>query len=75
MLEVTTGVAVCTALSLATKALRLYGVVGLAILSMMFPVVVLALAVFGGAAYLLFRSHLLKQGDSNDRRIHSGCSL
>jgi hypothetical protein len=60
MLEVTTGVAVFAILCLATKALRLYGVVGLAILSMMFPFVVLALALVGGAAYLLFRSNLPK---------------
>lgn len=56
MVEVITGVTVFTILCLATKALRLYGVVGLAILSMMFPLVVLMLALIGGAAYLLFRS-------------------
>ena len=54
MLEVVTGVTVFTILCLATKALRLYGVVGLAILSMMYPIVVLALALIGGAVFLLF---------------------
>jgi hypothetical protein len=54
MLEVVTGVTVFTILCLATKALRLYGVVGLAILSMMYPIVVLALALAGSAVYLLF---------------------
>ncbi len=58
MLEVVTGVTVFAILCLAIKALRLYGVVGLAILSMMYPIVVLALALIGGAVYLLFfRQH------------------
>ncbi len=60
MLEVVTGVTVFAILCLATKALRLYGVVGLAILSMMYPIVVLALALAGSAVYLLFRSNLPK---------------
>jgi hypothetical protein len=62
MLEVITGVTVFTILCLATKALRLYGVVGLAILSMIYPFVALALALIGGVAYLLFfhRSTLTK---------------
>jgi hypothetical protein len=56
MVEVITGVAVFTALCLATKTLRLYGVVGLAILSMLFPVVTLVLTLVGASAYLLFRN-------------------
>lgn len=58
MLEVLTGFCVFTVLCLATKALRLYGVVGLAILSMIHPGVTLVLAVVGGTAYLLFRNRL-----------------
>jgi hypothetical protein len=56
MLEVITGVAVFTALCLASKTLRLYGFVGVAVLSMLHPAVTLVLAVIGGTAYLLFRS-------------------
>ena len=54
MVEVITGVAVFTTLCLASKTLRLYGVVGLAILSMLSPAVTLVLALLGGSAYLLF---------------------
>lgn len=57
MVEVITGVAVFTILCMATKALRLYGVVGVAILSMLFPLATLVLALTGGTAYLLFRNH------------------
>lgn len=56
MLEVISGLAVFTALCLAIKALRVYGVASLSILAVLFPVVVLVLAIIGGAAYLLFRS-------------------
>ena len=56
MVEVLTGVTVFTALCLATKALRLYGVIGLAVLSMIHPGVTLLLAITGAGAYLLFRS-------------------
>jgi hypothetical protein len=56
MVEVVTGVAVFTALCLASKTLRLYGVFGLAILSMFSPVVTLLLTLVGGSAYLLFRN-------------------
>ncbi len=56
MLEVISGLAVFTALCLAIKALRIYGVASLSILAVLFPVVVLALAFVGGAVYLLFRS-------------------
>jgi hypothetical protein len=58
MVEVITGVAVFTALCLATKTLRLYGVFGLAILSMLFPVVTLVLTLVGASAYLLFRNRI-----------------
>jgi hypothetical protein len=54
MVEVVTGVIVFTALCMATKALRLYGVVGLAILSMIFPAVTLLLALAGGIAYFIY---------------------
>jgi len=54
MVEVITGVAVFTALCLAIKALRLYGVIGLALLSMLMPLVTLVLALVGAVAYLLF---------------------
>ena len=54
MIEVITGVAVFTILCIATKALRLYGVIGVAILSMLFPAATLVLALAGGIAYLLF---------------------
>ena len=56
MLEVITGLAVFTALCLATKALRLYAFIGLAILSMIFPLATLVLALTGASAYLLFRN-------------------
>jgi len=56
MVEVITGVAVFTILCLVTKALRLYGVVGLAILSMIFPAVTLVLALAGGTAYFIYRN-------------------
>jgi hypothetical protein len=58
MVEVITGVAVFTALCLATKTLRLYGVFGLAILSMFSPVVTLVLTLVGASAYLLFRNRI-----------------
>ncbi len=54
MLEVITGLTVFTALCMATKSLRLYGVMGVAILSMLFPLATLVLALAGGTAYLLF---------------------
>ena len=56
MLEVTSGLVVFTILCFAIKALRIYGVASLSLLAVLFPVVVLALALVGGAAYLLFRS-------------------
>jgi hypothetical protein len=56
MVEVITGLAVFTALCLITKALRLYAFIGLAILSMLFPLAILVLALTGGVAYLLFRN-------------------
>ena len=56
MLEVLTGVAVFTVLCLAIKTLRLYGVVGVAILSMLFPLATLVLALAGGTAYFNSRS-------------------
>ncbi len=56
MLEVITGLAVFTALCLITKALRLYAFIGLAILSMLYPLATLVLALTGGIAYLLFRN-------------------
>ncbi|MCX7150554.1 MAG: hypothetical protein NTY05_14305 [Rhodocyclales bacterium] len=55
MLEVITGVTVFTVLCLATKALRLYGVIGLALLSMIMPMATLVLVIAGAGAYLLFR--------------------
>lgn len=55
MLEVFTGLSVFTVLCLAIKALRLYGVIGVAILAMLRPAVTLALAAAGGAAYLFYR--------------------
>jgi len=56
MLEVITGLAVFTVLCLLTKSLRLYAFVGLAILSMLFPLASLVLGLTGGVAYLLFRN-------------------
>jgi len=56
MLEVITGLAVFTALCLITKALRLYAFIGLAILSMLYPLATLVLALTGGIAYLFFRN-------------------
>lgn len=56
MLEVTTGLAVFTALCLATKALRFYAFVGIPILSMLFPLAALVLALAGASGYLLFRN-------------------
>ena len=50
------GLAVFTALCLLTKALRLYAFIGLAILSMLFPVVALVLAFVGVGTYLLIRN-------------------
>lgn len=56
MFEVVSGLAVFTALCFAIKALRIYGVASLSVLAILFPVVVLALAVVGGAAYFIFRN-------------------
>lgn len=56
MLEVISGLVVFTAVCFVIKALRVYGVASLSILAVLFPVVVLALALVGSAAYLLFRS-------------------
>lgn len=56
MLEVLSGLVVFTAVCFALKALRIYGVASLSILAVLFPFVVLVLALVGGAAYLLFRS-------------------
>jgi hypothetical protein len=55
MLEVVSGVAVFTALCLSIPALRLYGVFGLSILAMLFPVVVLVLAILAGAVFVFAR--------------------
>lgn len=63
MLEVISGLVVFTALCFAIKALRIYGVASLSIIAVLFPIAVLALAIVGGAAYLLFfrsRSNLPK---------------
>ena len=57
MIEVITGVAVFTVLCMATKALRLYGVIGVTILSMLFPLATLVLALASGTAYFIFRNH------------------
>jgi hypothetical protein len=56
MLEVITGVGVFAVLCLATKSMRLYGVLALAILSMLYPLSALVLAVTVGTAYLIFRN-------------------
>lgn len=54
MLEVITGLLVFTILCLAIKTLRIYAVFSLSLLAVLFPRSVLALALFGGAIYLLF---------------------
>jgi hypothetical protein len=46
---------VCTALSLSFSSTRGIGVLGTAILIMFFPAVVLAVALLGGAAYLIYQ--------------------
>lgn len=56
MLEVISGLVVFTALCFSIKALRIYGVASLSLLAVLFPIVVLALALVGGAVFLIFRS-------------------
>lgn len=50
------GLAVFTVLCLITKAFRLYAFIGLAVLSMLFPLLTLVLALAGVSAYLFFRN-------------------
>jgi hypothetical protein len=65
MSEVVIGVSVFTALCLATRALRLYGIFGLAILSMLFPVVVLVLAFVAATVFVVLRHPTFPKEVSN----------
>jgi hypothetical protein len=59
MLSVVFGLSVFTAICLATRNLRLYGAIGLALIAMIIPVVTLALAVVAVVAWvglILFRT-------------------
>jgi len=56
MVEAILGFSVFAALCLATKALRLYGVLALAVLSMLYPFAAMVLAAIAGAAVLIFRN-------------------
>ena len=59
MLEVILGFSVFAALCLATKALRLYGVLALAVLSMLYPFAAMVLAIIGGTAFFIFRNRFI----------------
>lgn len=56
MSEAVIGFTVFTVLCLATKALRLYGVIAAALLAMLFPFVSLVLALACGIAYFMFHN-------------------
>jgi len=65
MLEVVTALAAFTGLCLCTKTLRLYGVIGIALLSLLFPVAMLAMLILGTAIYLYFSSTQPTKGENH----------
>lgn len=54
MVELISGLLVFSAIAVAVKSLRIYAAFALSLTAALFPFVVLALAVIGGAVYLLF---------------------